>query len=122
MIRNGQVGDWRLSDNDFLAAFSLPTKRDKHEVLAAIHPIERDARITFDEESHTYTVDGALIETSVTTLIHKYSHEFDPQLAINSMSDSTRELIGDRFPLEDMGSRDIKGRGLMQTWMVRESS
>jgi class 3 adenylate cyclase len=38
------------------------------------------------------------------------------------LSDSTRELIGDRFPLEDMGIRDIKGRGVMQTWMVRESS
>jgi len=38
------------------------------------------------------------------------------------LSDRTRELIGDRFPLEDMGSRDIKGRGVMQTWMVRESS
>ena len=54
IVRHGQVGDWRLSDEDFLRSFRLPTARDKVETLKERHPLARDSRISFDEESHTH--------------------------------------------------------------------
>ena len=32
-VLNGDVGDWRLSDEEFLAAFHLPGAADKHDKL-----------------------------------------------------------------------------------------
>ena len=77
LLRNGQVGDWSLSDDDFYAAFRLPTARDKTEVLNGRHPLARDCRISFEEESHTYTVDEVTMQLSVTGFIHKYCRGFN---------------------------------------------
>ena len=33
IVRNGTVGDWRLGDEAFLAAFRLPAASDKREAL-----------------------------------------------------------------------------------------
>jgi ATP-dependent exoDNAse (exonuclease V) beta subunit len=44
---------------------------------------ERDKRIIFDEESHTYTVDGKVYNGSVTGFIHKFFKDFDPEETIN---------------------------------------
>ena len=79
------VGDWRLSDDDFLATFRLPSDADKHETLQEANPIIREGRIKFDEVTHTYTVDGIKVPISVTGLIHQFSHEFDPFAAIETM-------------------------------------
>ena len=79
MINNGVVGDWRLSDEEFLRDFQLPSAQDKTETLRATNPLSNDSRIVFDEEAHTYTVDGSLVPLSVTGLIHQFCHEFDPQ-------------------------------------------
>ena len=76
MIRHGVVGDWRLSDAEFLISFRLPTARDKVETLRDRNPLARDSQITFDEDSHTYTWDGVLVPLSVTGLIHQYSNDF----------------------------------------------
>ena len=84
-ISLGVVGDWRLSDEEFLATFRLPTAADKHEVLQAANPMIRESRIKFDEVTHTYTVDGVKVPISVTGLIHQFSHDFDPFAAIESM-------------------------------------
>ena len=54
IVRHGQVGDWRCSDEEFLRTFRLPTARDKVEVLKERHPLARDSRILFDEASHTH--------------------------------------------------------------------
>jgi hypothetical protein len=43
-VPNGLVGDWRLGSEVFLAAFALPGGAEKHDVLAALHPLPRDAR------------------------------------------------------------------------------
>ena len=79
----GQGADWRLPDAAFLAAFCLPT--DRSDALARRHPMPREDRITFDEESHVYTVDGVRVPRSVTGFLHSFSHEFDPREAIRSM-------------------------------------
>ena len=96
LLRNEQVGDWRLSDDDFYAAFRLPTARDKTEVLKERHPLARDCRISFEEESHTYTVDGVAVPLSVTKLIHKYSRGFDAAEAIRVMRPDTRQRYTDQ--------------------------
>ena len=84
-ISNGVVGDWRLSDDDFLTSFRLPSAADKHEVLQAANPLIRENRIKFDEVTHTYTVDGLKVPISVTGLIHQFSFDFDPFSAIETM-------------------------------------
>ena len=91
MIRNGVVGDWRLSDEEFLQTFQLPSVRDKREELQTTHPMPSDTRIVFDEEKHTYTVDGFLVPLSVTGLIHQFCHEFDPGEACRGMRQATKE-------------------------------
>lgn len=50
------------------------------------HAHERDARITFDEPTHIYTVDGdSKSYKSVTTLIHAYCQPFDSDAIIDKM-------------------------------------
>ena len=96
MIRHGQVGDWRLQDDEFLRSFRLPTARDKVESLKELHPLARDEHIHFEEASHTYTVDGILVPLSVTGLIHSYIREFDPVEAISVMKPETRQRYIDQ--------------------------
>ena len=91
MINNGVVGDWRLSDEEFLRDFQLPSAQNKTETLRATNPLSSDSRIVFDEEAHTYTVDGSLVPLSVTGLIHQFCHEFDPGEAIQGMRPDTRK-------------------------------
>ena len=96
MIKNGVVGDWRLSDDEFLRDFQLPSAQKKTETLRARNPLSSDSRIVFDEEAHTYTVDGALVPLSVTGLIHQFCHEFDPGEAIQGMRPDTREKYAEK--------------------------
>ena len=48
---NGEVGDWRLADSDFLSAFALPERRPDR--LAKLNPYAQDEHIHFDGPSHT---------------------------------------------------------------------
>ena len=96
MIKNGLVGDWRLSDSEFTAFFHLPHARDKVEALQKANPFPSDEQIRFDEESHTYEVNGVPVPLSVTGLIHRYTHAFDPLAAIQNMRAETRQNYSDR--------------------------
>ena len=89
LIRIEEVGDHRLSDGEFLASFRLPssTKRAAGK-LAALHPLYREDRIYFDEESHTYTYDGVKVPRSVTSLLHHFASKFDPHVALQAMQNS----------------------------------
>lgn len=90
-IKNGTVGDWRLSDADFLASFHLPGASDKHDKLMDLHPLPRDRRIRFDEEKHEYWIDGCVkAPRSVTGLVHAYASCFDPGTAVRTMKSSAR--------------------------------
>ena len=66
MIKSCAVGNWKLSDEQFLTSFRLQTASDKVETLKAKNPFRDDNRIQFDEASHTYYWDGVVIPTSVT--------------------------------------------------------
>ena len=92
--------DWRLPDADFVVAFRLPRKGSGE--LARRHPIPRESRITFDEETHTYTVDGVRVPRSVTGLLHDYAWTFDPMLAVCAMK-SGRGWESKRAALETQG-------------------
>ena len=54
-----------------------------------VHP--RDARISFEEETHTYTIDGSREGwTSCTGFIHTYFAPFEPDVVIEKMMKSSR--------------------------------
>ena len=54
------------------------------------YPMQREARIQFDEVAHTYTVDGLTVPRSATGLLHKYVRDFDAQAAIEAMKGGAR--------------------------------
>ena len=96
MIKNGLVGDWRLSDGEFTASFHLPCASDRVETLKKANPFPSDEQIHFDEESHTYSVNGVVVPLSVTGLIHRYVRVFNPSAAIQNMRAETRQTYSDR--------------------------
>ncbi len=83
IVRNGECGDWRSSDEDFLKSFSLPERNLSK--LAHLHPFPREERLHFDAASHKYFLDGRQIPISVTGFLHKYSSGFDPRAALVAM-------------------------------------
>ena len=70
LVRNGLVGDWRLSDGDFMRNIRLSTVEDKLETLKRRNPIAREERISFDEITPTYTVDGVVVPVSISNGPH----------------------------------------------------
>lgn len=55
------------------------------DTLALKHPHERDARISFEEGPHIYTIDGDSNYMSVTTWNHKHFEQFDADAIITKM-------------------------------------
>ena len=100
VCRNGEVGDWRLTDSDFMATFALPNRRP--DSLARHHPFEQDARIHFDEPSHTYTFDGDIVGRSVTGLLHQFANDFAPAAALAAMKRAP-EWEAKKTALEEQG-------------------
>ena len=91
IIKNGVVGDWRLSNEEFTASFHLPHACDRVEALKKANPFPSDEQMHFDEEPHTYTVNGDVVPLTVTGLIHRYAHAFNPLAAVQSMRAETRQ-------------------------------
>ena len=81
--------------------FRLPTAEDKNEVLRQSNPIAREDRICFDEITHTYTVDGFRVPSSVTGLIHQFCEEFDPSSAIEQMKARDWDIKQENYRKED---------------------
>ena len=53
LVKNGEVGDHRLSDAEFLATFRLPRYEERVDALRGLNPLgPRETRIVFDEERH----------------------------------------------------------------------
>ena len=80
-VNNGICGDWRLPDDEFLAAWTLPGPNDKPLQLKEANPMPREARIEFEESNHAYTIDDSKkAPRSVTGLVHSYEAKgFDPK-------------------------------------------
>ena len=80
-VAHGDVGDWRLPDEEFLRSFHLPSTRC--DILRERHPFPRESRILFNELAHTYTIDGNdVMPRSVTGLIHQFTSAFDADSTI----------------------------------------
>ena len=82
-VRIEEVGDWRLSDEEFLISFDLAGSASN--VLARKHPHVRDSRIVFEAKAHMYYVDGVRCPHSVTSFLHQFVEEFDPEAVVTSM-------------------------------------
>ena len=129
MIKNGIVGDWRLSDEEFNTSFHLPRARDKTDALRSMQPFPSDEQISFDEESHTYTVDGVLIPYSVTGLIHQYARAFEPSIAVQNMRAETQqsysnkglETEGDILHAWKQNGRVQRNRGTLMHFHIEQS-
>ena len=107
MICNGEVGDWRLSDAEFLEHFSLSSKRAL-SLLAQQYPVFRDDRIKFNEERHLYTFDGVRVPISVTGLLHAYAQRFDAQEAIARNRSDYQNHHREMREIEAKINRDIR--------------
>ena len=83
IVKNGECGDWRNSDEEFLDSFALPQRVCLK--LARLHPFPREDRLRFDAPSHKYFLDGRQIPISVTGLLHKFSSGFNPTAALAAM-------------------------------------
>ena len=82
LVRNGMVVDWRESDGTFMSPCRLPSTCEKLETLTRANPFPREERITFDEATHTYTVDGMTVPRSATAFVHQFSSGFDARACI----------------------------------------
>ena len=109
-----EVADWRLPDVAFLAAFRLPAKTGEGR-LARANLFPRERRVSFDEKSHTYTIDGIVAPRSVTGLLHAYADPFDPARAIASMR-SGGEWQERRAELEVVGVNVDRAEDIMEHW------
>ena len=68
-------------------------------VLQQLHGHPRDARISFQEEGHTYTVDGESGSyVSVTTLIHRFFPHFDADAVIAKITKIPKSIYFGRDP------------------------
>ena len=83
MIRNGECGDWRLPDDEFIRTFRLPAERPG--TLARRNPLPREDRVVFAPAEHAYCVGGIRVPISVTGFLHRLSSEFVPNAAAQAM-------------------------------------
>lgn len=75
---------WRTKTNKTSKTEINKTKLDKHQFFS--HP--RDKAISFDARTHTYTVNGEKMQTSVTGLIDEYFYGFPANSIVKKMLES----------------------------------
>jgi hypothetical protein len=91
LLFNGEVGDWRLDDVEFVNQFTLPNADTKFDLLALRNPLHRDARIEFIEKTHDYIIDGKVkAPRSVTKLVHQFQETFDAPKIIVKMKNGKK--------------------------------
>ena len=83
MIRNGECGEWRLSDEEFLRTFRPPS--DRPCGLAQRNPLPREERVVFVATDHAYYVDEVRVPISVVGFMRRLSAEFDPHAVAQAM-------------------------------------
>ena len=113
-----EVGDWRLSDDQFLVSLTLPLARPRK--LASLHTFPGDDRLEFNEATHIYRFDGCIVPRSVTSLLHQFASAFDPYSAL-AMMRSSPEWEGKRVTLEAAG-HGTTDEDFVQRWEKRWES
>ena len=75
--------------------------------LANLHSHEKDQYISFQEEGHKYTIHGEDGYTSITTLIGKLFHHFDPNEIVDKMMKNKSRMKDPTYKYYDMTKEDI---------------
>lgn len=79
-------------------ALEDPNKeRDIFFTLERLNPFSRDSRITLDETTHKYTVDGKEDHISVSTLVKTFFQEFNAKEIITKMKKSRKYNAQHRY-------------------------
>ena len=117
-VSNGVCGDWRLPDDEFLVAWKLPGPNEKPLRLKQQNPMPREARIEFDEGTHTYWIDGdKKAPRSVTGLVHSYEAKgFDPTEVVAAMKGGKRWQEKRVAYLKDGGEDSMSEGEITQRW------
>ena len=68
-----------------MATCRLHLPHEKLETLKRANTFPKEDQITFDEATHTYTVNGIILPLSVTGLVHQFSSGFDARAVIAQM-------------------------------------
>lgn len=66
-------------------------KKGIADLLATKNHHPRDDRIIFDEDAHTYTVDGEIYPTSVSGIVHSLFPQFDAEEVIAKNFDKWKD-------------------------------
>ena len=89
-------------------------------MLAARFPFPREARITFNEEKHEYTIDGIRAPRSATGLLNEYKPGFDATAywARTGLMDLVRTPDGEpTLPAAGMGDHPSAMSLLSRGWV-----
>ena len=113
LVRNGVVGDWRVSDDEFMVSFRLSSER--LDTLKRANPFPREARINFDEASHAYAVDCIDVPLSVTALVHQFSADSNARACVEQMQSRDSWAQGQREFKRDDGT-PMTTEEIMQRW------
>jgi hypothetical protein len=123
VVTNGTVGDWRLSDADFLLHFQLPTENQKLHTLDLVNAFERDARIQFVEDTHTYWItnpDGTRVRApiSATGFLARFHAEFDADAVIPKMRANTRTWPTKRLEFIKEDGTEMNDEEIKNKWRI----
>ena len=139
VVENGIVGNWQVAEGDiksWRSTFTLPGQKNKCETLKHLHPLIRDNRVVFLEESHLYFVDGKSVPTSVTTFLQRFHEKFDADEAISKMKNGKRwpqrlqeeftHTNGQPWTDEEIKTKwshlgeEASGRGTLMHWHIEQ--
>lgn len=77
------VGEVPVEPQDFGQGFVLPSHCPR--LLQVLHPHGRDIHLEFIAAGHVYLIRGVPSHGSVTGLVQKFAHQFNPDEAIRKM-------------------------------------
>ena len=88
------------SPTDFGEKFSVPPIPTSRLSLQKKNPCALDEKITFDEKTHTYTLNGKPVKYSVTQIIEEFFEKFDGPVVVKKM------MNGNNWPRPEYMTRD----------------
>lgn len=94
--------------------------------LANTNPHSRDDRIQFEEEGHTYYIDGKRVSRSVSAVLDLYFARFDPHAVVEKYfarwkvdpASKYYQMIKDLELVDGMGEEEQK-RAIVRLWAAR---
>ena len=119
VVDHSVVADWRLDDDSFVDTFTLPGPNERCTALELANPLgPREARIKFEESSHTYFIDGTTVAPrSVTGLVHSYAaSHFDARAVVKQMKRGRRWHEKRNQYLKEDGDDSMSDSDICEMW------